>query len=504
MQISYQILFFWDDYIAALVKIQLYKQNLILYYFEDYLSACPLYVSFFPFTLSLKSKNQGVRNTEYGVQFLSPQQERDNNIVAVKKNYDVEEFYKWFVGFSDAESSFGIFPRLNKKTKIESFSFKFTIGLHKDDLYALNYIKSKLGIGYVYSYNDSKTFIVTKKEDIQKLISIFDKYTLNTSKYLDFIDFKKAFILYHKRENLTEELIAQILELKNNMNTNRTNFNIPENHIVITKSWLLGLIEGDGSFSLARTTLEPVFSIKLTEKQLPVLIKIKEYLENNLGFDLYSMHKLKCSSVITISTEKSGGRNNSKPLVTFMIKNVHILNNYFIPFFSSEEGAYSSQEFITKKGKDFSDFKIICKAIYIGAHRREEIKSLILKLSYMMNNFRLSTHPGPVESLSKNEWDLLINATPTIEHLSDGRQRDIVTKKVVHRRSSSCVYEIIKPTGEVLIKPNLSEAAKIVGTGFNTLKKRLDVEKLEGQGKLSVEFKNHLIKRIPVFYPKVK
>jgi hypothetical protein len=74
----------------------------------------------------------------------------------------------------------------------------------------------------------------------------------------------------------------------------------------------------------------------------------------------------------------------------------------------------------------------------------------------------------------------------------------------VHRRSSSCVYEIIKPTGEVLIKPNLSEAAKIVGTGFNTLKKRLDVEKLEGQGKLSVVFKNHLIKRIPVFYPKVK
>jgi hypothetical protein len=113
------------------------------------------------------------------------------------------------------------------------------------------------------------------------------------------------------------------------------------------------------------------------------------------------MHKLKCSSIITIKTEKA--IKNSKPLVGFRIKNVHILNNYFIPFFSSEEGASSSQEFITKKGKDFSDFKIICKAIYLGAHRREEIKSLILKLSYTMNNFRLSTHLGPVESLSKNE-----------------------------------------------------------------------------------------------------
>lgn len=163
--------------------------------------------------------------------------------MVTKNNFNfasLEEFSKWFVGFSDAEGSFGIFPLINNKTKIEGFSFKLTIGLHKDDLNALNFIKSKLGIGNVYSYKDSQIFVVTKKEDIKKLISIFDKYTLNTSKYLDFLDFKKAFLLYHKRENLTEELIAQILELKNSMNTKRTNFNMPENHVVITKSWLLG------------------------------------------------------------------------------------------------------------------------------------------------------------------------------------------------------------------------------------------------------------------------
>lgn len=96
------------------------------------------------------------------------------------------------------------------------------------------------------------------------------------------------------------------------------------------------------------------------------------------------------------------------------------------------------------------------------------------KESDQQNNFRLSTYLGSVESLSKDERDLLINARPTIEHLNDGRQRDIVTKKVVHRRSSSCVYEIIKPTGEVLIKPNLAEAAQIAGTDFNTLKRRLN------------------------------
>lgn len=87
------------------------------------------------------------------------------------------------------------------------------------------------------------------------------------------------------------------------------------------------------------------------------------------------MHKLKCSSIITIvGSDKA--INNSKPLVTFMIKNIHNLNNYLVPFLSKD-----GLEFITKKGKDFLDFKIICKAVYIGAHHRKEIKSLILKLS---------------------------------------------------------------------------------------------------------------------------
>ena len=405
------------------------------------------------------------------------------------KNSDIEEFYKWFVGLSDAEGSFGIFPLFINKNKVESFIFKFNIWLHLDAEDVLNFIKNKLGFGLVYTYKNTVTFRVTKKEDIWKLIDIFDKYTLNTSKFLDFIDFKKAFTKYYNREKLTEELIAQILQLKYNINTSRSNFNMPENHINITKSWLLGFIEGDGSFSLLRNTLEPIFSIKLTEKQLPVLIKIKEYLEDNLGFDFYSMQKLKISPIIQVSTEKARG--NSKPLATFIIKNLHFLNNYLIPFLDS-----ASQGFFTKKGKDFNDFKIICKAIYDGAHIRNEIKSLILKLSYTMNNYRLSTYSSGVVNLNENELNILINAAPTIEHLSDGRQRDIMTKKVVHRRSSSCIYEVIKPTGEWIIVPNLASAAKILGVGFNTLKKRLDTEKLEGH---HIEFHDYKIKRIAVF-----
>jgi len=273
---------------------------------------------------------------------------------------------------------------------------------------------------------------------------------------------------------------------------NRTNFNFPANHkIIITGPWLLGFIEAEGSFFLLRNEFEPAFSIVQTKKQLPVMEKIKKFFFYNLGFDIYSMHKLNCSSAIAINIKE--GINNSKPLAVLTIKNTNILNNYLIPYLDN-------MTFFTKKAKDFNDFKIICKAVYIGAHRREEIKSLILKLSYPMNNFRLSTYSGSVEFLSKNEWDLLINAPPTIEHLSDGRQLDICTRKAVNRRWTNCVYEIIKPSGEVLLKSTLDEAAAIIGVDFRTVGKHLESEVLYSEGRFAA-IKGHKVRRIPVFYP---
>jgi hypothetical protein len=65
---------------------------------------------------------------------------------------------------------------------------------------------------------------------------IFDKYQLNTTKFLDFSDLKKAFFLYHEREGiLTDLLIDKILSIKNGMNKNRVNFEMSQSHIKITK-----------------------------------------------------------------------------------------------------------------------------------------------------------------------------------------------------------------------------------------------------------------------------
>ena len=102
-----------------------------------------------------------------------------------------------------------------------------------DDYHTLIKIQNKLYMGRVSVIKDECKFIVSKQVDIKKLINIFDKYPLFTSKFLDYLDFKKAFTLYYEREGLvTQDLKDIIIALKNGMNTLRTNFNMPLNHAI--------------------------------------------------------------------------------------------------------------------------------------------------------------------------------------------------------------------------------------------------------------------------------
>jgi len=79
----------------------------------------------------------------------------------------------------------------------------------------LVYIRNLLAVGNINENTEVCKFVVSDKEGIIKLISIFEKYNLNTTKYLDYTDFKEAFNLYHSRNGvLTEELKDKIIKLK--------------------------------------------------------------------------------------------------------------------------------------------------------------------------------------------------------------------------------------------------------------------------------------------------
>lgn len=330
---------------------------------------------------------------------------------------------------------------------------------------------------------------MTNIEGTYQLISIFDKYNLNSTKYLDYCKYKEAFLLYQERDNKStdlqykKELANKIVELKNIMNTKRVNITTPSNHnIVITKSLLLGYLEGDSSFFISRTDIEPVFTLAATEEQYLLFEKIKEFLMENLGFDEPSLFKLKCTQVISINKVKA--RDIGKPSIILTIKNIRLLNNYFIPYFKDSI-------FISKKGLDFQDFKLIVQAVYKGSHKIDEIKSLILKLSYTMNNFRLSTCERLTEALSVRERDIISNAAPLLEYLSDGRVRDLSSNSIL-TTTTSCVYEVVIPEGTYKTLDSLKDVLSEVGVGFRTLKKQLDLDE-------RAEVKGYTVKRISVF-----
>ena len=149
--------------------------------------------------------------------------------------------------------------------------------------------------------------------------------------------------------------------------------------------------------------------------------------------------------------------------------------------------------FITKKGLDFNDFKIITSAVYKGSHKIEEIRSLILGLTYNMNNFRLSNNTKPVVWLSEEEIEKIINAEAIFEYLSDGRIIDKKTNKPLPS-FRNCIYEITLSNGEILLVDTLKETLSKVNVGFRSLKKSLDESQSE-----SVKLPSFQVKRIPVF-----
>lgn len=266
------------------------------------------------------------------------------------------------------------------------YYFEFVIKLHKHHAPLLKTIHSTLGIGRIAIRDNANTcsFEVGSEKELRILISLLKNTTLMGSKYLDYLSFSKAFFLYFDRPGLvTESLIIEIEKIRGSHNTRRTHFEMDEEYkCVITDYKLLGLIEGDGSFIIQKKDLTPKFELELTSNQKPLLLAIQAYLISNLGFDSSYLSKFRLPPIKIRELE---GKSNSKPTVRLEITGVDLLHNYFNVFLSK-------LVFYSDKGKDFEDFSFICKTLYSKAHiNNQEIKDLLLKRAFGMNNARLLT-----------------------------------------------------------------------------------------------------------------
>ena len=135
----------------------------------------------------------------------------------INESLDLDNY--WLSGFSDADASFQIkiISRL-KRPLNQEIRLNFQIDQKKKEI--LNLIKNNLGgnIGYRKS-QDTYYYGSTNFGSAKKVINYFDKYHLQSSKYVNYIKWRKAYCLIQNRDHITKLGLDKILKLKNTMNS---------------------------------------------------------------------------------------------------------------------------------------------------------------------------------------------------------------------------------------------------------------------------------------------
>ena len=369
----------------------------------------------------------------------------------------------------------------------------FRITLHMDDRNALEYIKTTLGCGRLNRERNTLVFTISQLTDIEYiLIPLFEQFPLNTTKHLDYLAFKKAFFLFKNRktrELSKEDLYSDIIQLKDSMNVKRITNILPEDHCIrITGNYLVGLLEGDGSFYFNKQDMSVRVALVTTTPNKALLEKIREFLLSHL--DEYSGILGSCTKLINISDKKIRGDN--KPISILEIYQLDYICNILIPYFDKIQ-------FRTKKYKDYLDFKTLAFLTLHGKYLTEKGKELMVKLGDTMNNNRLSTNSNPLtlDMSTISELDLLIKSKPLIDIDSEGRAMIISEKKYIR---STYVIKAIFLNGSISIFTNGVSCAKALHVSNNTITQRLNDRKpiKNKEGLISAL----TVKRIKAYSPK--
>lgn len=335
---------------------------------------------------------------DYKVTTFSTLSEQSGEKMVTK---EMEDFYEWLRGFVDAEGYFIITPNR------DAYAFTFGIGLHIDDVEVLKHIQKTLKVGTVYIKPKVAEFVVRRLDELKVIVEIFDKTPLNSHKQLNFLSFKQAFELYTIRGESTKDknqIIAEIKEIKNTMNKSRTDFSQPNRKIYITPNWLLGFIEGDGSFNICFTktknsnfTITFRLVISQSAVDLALLLAVKNYINSlavspsNTSYQTVSIDSQNKETEVLLpnyvglysSINKNITKLNEKYNLT--VGNKDFIKDNLLPLFDR-------LTFHTKKELDYQDWKNILLLKEKGFHYTDEGLELIMSTLKQMNSYRLSTY----------------------------------------------------------------------------------------------------------------
>jgi len=83
-------------------------------------------------------------------------------------------------------------------------------------------ISDYLNCGSIYINREAVDFHVVKLQDLNTILTLFNKYPIEGIKYLDYLDFVKAVELLNNKAHLTEDGLKELKTLKDNMNKGRS------------------------------------------------------------------------------------------------------------------------------------------------------------------------------------------------------------------------------------------------------------------------------------------
>lgn len=248
------------------------------------------------------------------------------------------------------------------------------------------------------------------------------------------------------------------------MNTKRTDFTMPESHkINITPNWVLGFVEGEGSFSIKKHKFILTFS--LSQKNNTVLMKALQEFFNELGVSR-SWHNRQ--NVVSVSTDKRISDNGD--INYLYINRVDYITNVLIPFFDS-------LTWHSKKEKDYKDWKTVLNLKKLGLHYTEEGVRVINLILNQMNLNRLSTRTFVISKaqleLLPRDIERLLSGPSNLEIKEDGR---IFIKSLnrYYSGSGNIKVELQEKNGLVFNTfDSISECAKFLGLAPRTVTTRL-------------------------------
>jgi len=347
------------------------------------------------------------------------------------------QFLNWLVGFVDAEGSFILLPNYSGT----SVSFRFTIVLHVDDIEILHKIEKTLGVGCVRKdkIRNSADFSVYKFEDILRvIIPIFQKFPLQTTKFLDYICFYEAVLIKLNSESLgLNKIISKtdfikIKNLKTSMNSGRSIIDKEQlvnlkNKVSINKWWLQGFVEGEGTFGYKH--LVPYFQIAQHEKNLFVLNAIEIFL-SNLFKEFNNTTGKKEFTVHYALNSKTG-------VYSMTVLGIDSLFNYIVPYFES-------MIFFTRKSLDYYYWVISVVIHKFGYYYLPEGKKLVLHISSGTNKYRYTSTKLEkiIELPSEDSISKLLALAPPFDIASGLSHFDLVKQFTINKggRKGFIVY----------------------------------------------------------------